>query len=419
MHQNPIQSLLHSITQRKERLHLVTIGLYLLPLTLFIIATVWLTSPKATWPLVPIGLFFCGICSLAVLTLWRYREGIITPVAAPINYSERPETKTDLPIQNNESEEKVLHFQQSLEEYRQQQARYLHELDEKNAGMERLLQENALLHSTLDGAREKQQRESQSLLEQIQQQKVLLEEYQHTINRQRQELSKNEQSIASQENRLRDLTYQLRDQKYEIKTLLQLAEITPEAPPYVPEIEDWQEETPPPMATARTLIENDAQEDHFISSSGEASLLLKRCLDIARKITAPSYYSPSHAPFGHPSPASHNLDLRRLCDSLRSERGAIILLYSPKEDKLLFASPSIKYLSGWSTEKWLQDFTSLLNDQAHEWRNAVRRLTLQGEAVLQLSIPSKDHPPVRVQATLGMVPTGLFRLHVLAILHPM
>lgn len=421
MNQSPINQLLLSITQRKERLHLVTVSLYLFPLIFFIAITVWLTSPSASWPLVPIGLFLASTCSLIVLTLWRFREGILAAIKTPAPISDASESKIETHFEADDSEDKILKFQQSLEEYRKEQVRCQHELDEKNDSLERLMQENTLLHSTLDGAREKHQRETQNYLEQIQQQKVLLEEYQLTINRQRQELNKNEQHIASQENRLRDLTYQLRDQKYEIKTLLQLADIHPEnSAVHNPEPDEWQEDTlpPPPAPIRQQQYEADTTEEHFISTTGEASLLLRRCLDIARKITAPSYYSPSHSPFGHPSPSSHNLDLRRLCDSLRSERGAVILLYSPKEDKLLFVSPSIKLLTGWSAEKWAQEFPGILNEQAHDWRNAVRRLTVQGESILQLQLPAKDHAPARVQAALGTVPTGLFRLHVIAILHP-
>lgn len=420
MAEGPIQTLILRLTQRQEKLHLATLLLYALPLLLLTAIAVWMTSPAIGWPLLPLSLFLASTGSLTILTLWRLREGNLQNIPkAATPFSEKDEIPP-IPSLSQDSEEKILRFQQSLEEYRQEQERYLSEIDEKSTALERFTQENALLHSTLDGAREKYQRENTSLTEQIQQQKTLLEEYQHTINHQRQEISKLEQSSASHENRIRDLIYQLRDQKYEIKTLLQLAEMPIDSPSlHSHEGDDWLEEQPAPLQlNPRHIVEHDSVEEEFISTPGEASLLLKRCQDIARKITGPSYFSPSHAPFGHPSPASHTLDLRRLCDGLRSERGAIILVYSPKEDKLLFVSPTIKLLSGWSTDKFTQDFYSLLGEQAHEWRNAVRRLPVQGETSLNLRFLSKDNREIRVQATLGSIPTGLFRLHVLAVLFP-
>ncbi|MFA6915996.1 MAG: hypothetical protein WC222_06335 [Parachlamydiales bacterium] len=416
MSQGPLQQLILKLTRRQDRLHLATLLIYLIPLLLLTLIAVWIVTPAAGWPLLPLSLFLAATGSLVILTLWRLREGSLLQ---NLPHQETAE-KSEIPsLSSQDSDEKILRFQQSLEEYRQEQQRYLHEIDEKASALDRLMQENSLLHSTLDGAREKHHRENSSLVEQIQQQKTLLEEYQHTINNQRQEISKLEQNIASLENRVRDLTYQLRDQKYEIKTLLQLADMPQDHTTHSHEGEDWLEEIPSlPVLANRHSIEQDTPEEEFISSPGEASLILKRCLDIARKITGPSYFSPSHAPFGHPSTASHTLDLRRLCDSLRSERGAVVLVYSPKDDKLLFISPTIKLLSGWNSDKFAQDFYSLLGEQSHEWRNAVRRLPVQGETSLTIHLNTKDNRGIKLQAFLGAIPTGLFRLHTLAVLFP-
>lgn len=417
MSNSSLQQLILKLTRRQDRLHLATLLIYSVPLLILTSFAVWLATPAISWPLLPLSLFLAAVGSLTILTLWRFREGTLAYSQHPQEFQDKRESTASLSPQ--ESDEKILRFQQSLEEYRQEQERYIHEIDEKANALDRLLQENTLLHSTLDGAREKYHRENNSLMDQIQQQKTLLEEYQHTINNQRQDISKLEQNIASQENRMRDLTYQLRDQKYEIKTLLQLADIPPESNTHSHEGEDWLEEHPaPPALSTRHSPEQDTTEEEFISSPGEASLLLKRCIDIARKITGPSYFSPAHAPFGHPSPASHSLDLRRLCDSLRSERGAIVLVYSPKEDKLLFISPTIRLITGWSSDKFAQDFYHILGEQSHEWRNAVRRLPVQGETSITFHLTTKDNRGLRLNAFLGAIPTGLFRLHTLAVLFP-
>jgi hypothetical protein len=209
---------------------------------------------------------------------------------------------------------------------------------------------------------------------------------------------------------VRDLTFELRDQKYELQMLLKIGDFEGQEPIFT-----RTEELP---STVRPAPATDTLEEEWLKTPGEALLVLKRCLDTARKITAPSYYTPSHTSFGHAAPTSHPLDLRRLCDSLRCEKGAAILLYSPKEEKAVCATPQIETLSGWSPEAWNSDCHPLLGISATEWRSALHRLTIHGEVLLTLTLPTRQATVRRCQAYFGTITSGIFRNYVIGVLFP-
>ncbi len=117
------------------------------------------------------------------------------------------------------------------------------------------------------------------------------------------------------------------------------------------------------------------------------------------------------------SPAdSFALDLRRLCDSLRSENSCTILLYSPKENQLLFANNQIKTVTGWSPDKFVQNFSDIMQDEA-PWRQGIASLTMRSEAKVDLTFKMKSGQDISVHGLLGLIPTGIFRQHIIAVLY--
>lgn len=412
---------LSSLAQHRVSMALTTAALYLIPPIALSVTALWLAAPMVAWSLFTSGIFMGASGALLLLAFWRYREAYLLRKLsvlsrhgdAAINAATGASSTALDTTQHQQQEDKILHFQQNLAEYQQEQARYCRELDLKNETISRLNQELDLYRHTSDKDKERGRRELQTLTEQLQQQKALLEEYQEEIASQRQELAAREQRLLESENKIRDLTFELRDQKYELQTLLKLSDMPAIDMPLTP-LQD-------PLPSRASLFDSSSapqQQEEWVSTPGEALLVLKRCLETARKITAPSYYTPLHAPFGHAAPTSHPLDLRRLCDTLTAERSAALFLYSSKEEQILCATPHIETLTGWSSSVWISEGPTILNGASVEWKSTLHRLSLHGEMALPLSLTCADgsHRPCHVY--LGIIAAGLFRGYIIGVLFP-
>jgi len=244
---------------------------------------------------------------------------------------------------------------------------------------------------------------------QLEQQQGHIIELQETIANQKTILEKRQQQITILETKVSDLTY-------EIKTLLQLAEA--HSGSLYSDLNPSPTLTAPPMQNNDPSIDEDfdISSERQIHSSIEASFQLKRCLDIAQKITGSHRFNSQLNAFLNSPADSFALDLRRLCDSLRSENSGSILLYSPKENLLLFANNQIKLLTGWSPEKFVQNFSEILKDES-SWKQGLASLAMRSEAQIKLSLKARSGNNLQVQANLGMIPTGIFRNHAIAILY--
>lgn len=243
--------------------------------------------------------------------------------------------------------------------------------------------------------------------EQQEQTRQLLLEHQRTINEQRETLEKKQQQIAQLEGQIRDLNY-------EIKTLMEVEErqsiirfpadrYRPKEYDYAPAAVEDDEALPPPP---------------HVNSLEEASQQLKRCLDIAQKITGGQYMHNRPSRLRDLPVENTALEMRRLFDNLRSENQATILLYSPKDNKLLFVNNPIKSLTGWSPEKFVHQFQELQSDGGDAWKQSVSQLSFKNETQATLWITSKSGQPISFNCQMGLIPTGSFRHYVLGVLYP-
>lgn len=187
---------------------------------------------------------------------------------------------------------------------------------------------------------------------------------------------------------------QIHDLRYEIKTLLQLTEVD-----YLTNNEKEEQKT------------EAVHEPTFYPKSSRG--LLTRCIDIAQKITA-GYHSVSknitHDPYA--------FDLRRLRDALRHETGALIVVYSPKEEQLLFANNETKKLFNLSPEHFVQDFSEFAAPSLQKWKNASIQLLTKPDISLLLDFHTKDEEVISLNALLGVIPTGVFRSLIIGVLEP-
>lgn len=213
-----------------------------------------------------------------------------------------------------------------------------------------------------------------------------------------------QQAIEQLENQIHDL-------RYEIKTLLQLAEVDYSRSSFETTARK-KEERPAPKPYLETPVEIFPSFKEGISSQEEASQLLRKCLQIAKTLSA-GYRAATSLPQD-----PYALDLRRLFDELRLETGALIVVYSPKEERLLYASKESKTLLGISPEKFILDFDSLTQDSLALWKSSAAKLLTQNEVSLSLSLKSPSGENKHLDASLGAVPTGVFRNLVIGVIFP-
>lgn len=210
-----------------------------------------------------------------------------------------------------------------------------------------------------------------------------------TIDELRAQIDQKQQQIVHFENQIHDL-------RYEIKTLLHLTEID-----FPQKSSHTQNTTPPP------IHERVYWGEHYVSSDAEAKLLLKQCIEAAQKITG---VCQTKSPVRQKafSVDHFTLDLRLLFDTLREEQGALVSVFSLKDNKIIFANNQTKPLLGYSPEKFVQDFSSILEDQ-FQWNHAIVHLSTKSEVALKVALKSKGGQELHTSCHLGAIPTGIFR----------
>ncbi|HEV8051288.1 MAG TPA: hypothetical protein VGP47_02255 [Parachlamydiaceae bacterium] len=298
----------------------------------------------------------------------------------------------------------------SLAEAQQTQIRLLDEIDILTEEIQKVsfVRQETLQHA--DKIQAELEHTKRAARQQLEMQQNQIRELQEAIANQKAISEKKQQQTMQLENKVGGLTY-------EIKTLLKFAEAH-SGPSLSHDLaESSSQEVQTFSEKTDTYFEPQPSFENFTQSPHEASLQLKHCLDIAQKIKGSQRFGSQIYSFMDSPADSFSLDLRRLCDRLRSETQSVILLYSPKDNQLLFASNQIKTLTGWSPEKFVQNFSELLVDES-EWKQGVGSLAMRSEAEIKLHLRTRSVPNLCVNANLGMIPTGIFRNHTIAVLYP-
>lgn len=426
--------MLKKITLRHNLIGIILV-LYLLPLVLITGYGTSQASPDIFWEILSIGLLAASLGSLAFYTLlysWEKTlpkmtpdDPSLTPIEEPlpIEITELTEPATDLSellqeeIVQLKNEQQNLHTK--LQEALETISSHLEEINYRNEVIQQLTQE-----------RNKFQHEAENLLQDFQAYKHISEqtletekthsvEYQETISEQRSIIEQKQQQIEQLDHKIRDLTY-------EIKTLLQLADMehhTTSMPTH--EKTDSSRGFSVHKNAKNFLVDlnQEVSEEPEISnpkicSSEDAKIQLKRCIDIAQKITGSHHFGAQKSRFGDLYLDNYALDLRRLCDNLRSENSGTILVYSPKDNKLLFTNNQIKDLLGWSPEKFVQDFDNIIQGGMYEWKSSISHMNTMSQTQSRLVMKAKTGQDKLIHCQLGLIPTGVFRNNIVGILYP-
>lgn len=376
------------------------IALYALPVAVLSFYASLFFTPNHSLGILTTGLLLTSIGSillyLSVPSL-DHDPVIETPSISPSSENLPISPTIEEQKQNDENLELLLESQQHVHLLSQQIDNLLleiAELSQKNAEIIKLLEVNK--DEFLSFQEEAKEEQDQT--------RLLLHEHRHTINEQRESLEKKQQQISQLESQVRDLNY-------EIKTLMDVEErqsiIRFPGERYHPkeldfnqfDLEDDEMTSPPP----------------HVNGPEEASQQLKRCLDIAQKITGGQYSHHRSSRLKDLPVESTALEMRRLFDNLRSENQVTILLYSPKDNQMLFVNNPIKSLLGWTPEKFVQQFQELLADGGEGWKQSINQLSFKNETQASLWIASKSGQHVSIKCHLGLIPTGSFRHYVIGV----
>lgn len=397
--------------QGRYRILLAIIGCYLLPLIIYIFLTSFFASSNKVWMATALGLFLTAAGTLILfflITEWEdvfiaEKNQLMASKASPMPI---PESTIDPQL----LEEAEMRFQMVFEELsasKEQEIRLEEELMESRAQILIHAKEGEVFQRQLEQTVKEFNHFKLSSEEKLEQNHLFLGEYQQTINELRNAVETKQQLIGQLESKVRDLTY-------EIKTLLQIAEKVQNERPALVHNQLIGESNAPYHAKEEETSTPQNFERPSILSNGIAAQL-KRCLDIAQKITGGSHYANRLTRARDLSLDNNALDLRRLCDSLRSEASSPLWVYSPKENKLIFANQEIKNILGWHPEKFIQNFSEIINSQSNEWQNALAQLAYKNNCQTQLSLKTKNGQTTLLQCHMGVISTGLFRGNIIGI----
>lgn len=383
--------------QDRQLLSATVIFLYLIPLFFFSYYSIGLMSHDKSWSILSIGLLIVTGGSLTLYFFICYwEEALRSKMQTSTSLAENESKVTSLEPALNESLKELHLLQTNLKESHDLQLRLHDELNLKTFELQKSQEDHQMFSA-------KAEQIGQEFIEY----KIFSEEQLKQKNLQ---VNLLQQTIEEQREVIQQLTTKVNDLGYEIKTLLYLQENEPkpaEIPSKIQPIKPIEE------VEDLTRFASDTQ----VRSHGDALMLLRRCVNTAEKLLGHSYYGSESSRYFEPSLPHYTIDQRRLFDVLRNENGAVVFVYSQRDDKMLFVNNQVKTLLGWSPEKFVSEFFAFLADGQTAWQEAMHQLSSDNEAQARLLIKSKEGQDVIAQCQLGTISAGLFKNHVIGILY--
>jgi uncharacterized protein YoxC len=213
------------------------------------------------------------------------------------------------------------------------------------------------------------------------------------------------------------LDQKIKDLTYEIKTLLQIADMCTSIGNETQEQDSGGCTLNETAHDYQVFVENEEEDHGQVHHPDDAKMQLKRCIDIAQKITGSQHFATHKSRFGDLALDNYALDLRRLCDNLRSENSSTVFVYSPKDKKLLFINNQVRDFLGWTPDKFVQDFDHIVQEGMFEWNNSILQLSSFNQSQTRFVMRAKSGKDVLVHCQLGLIPTGVFRSNVIGVLY--
>lgn len=433
-------------TNNRLTLSAYLVVFYFIPVIFFAAYSVSQMSASKSWSILSIGFLLIAVCSLLfILFLYRWDRVVQDKFKRHFSYDIQPpekETKvTSLDpallfdhsvsitepeiLSVKETAKELTILQSNLKDNQDKIARLSDELINKENEHKVYAEENKQL--SIKAQQVSQDFSDYKLFseEQLKQKNMQLAALQQVIEDQRTEVEKRQEQIHQLDTKIHDLSYEIKTLLYlneselptisnsflkvdsSIRTLVQMPLRNPLEAIMPTELseEGWEEgETIPVESQIRNAV--------------EATLLVRKCINIAQKLTGANYYSNESSRFREFSSSHYTIDQRRLFDSLRIETSGLVLVYSQKEHKLLFANNQTKHLLGCSPEKFVAEFPAFIQEGLNDWKRALMQLSTNPETQARLLAKTKHGQEVLLNCHLGLIPTGLFRNFVICVLYP-
>lgn len=420
-------------TNSRQLLSGAVLFFYLIPLLFFASYSIGLMSRNKSWLILSLGLLLIATCSLILILLLNYWENNLKSKQAHDLFPPRHNTiepkvtaldliyEMDQPLSKYEpkSNGNELSLMEALNESQMQNNRLQEEIENLHRTVDAFADENKALKNASEKA--SQDLEDYKLFseEQLKQRQLQIGSLQQTVDDQRSEMEKRQEQIQLLDTKIYDLSY-------EIKTLLHLNESEKEitvsnnsepARQVIHEFNSELENGSPLAILTEEAAQNEAG-NLSIKTSAEAAALLKKCLANAQKLTGANFNTPEASRYREFSSTHYNIDQRRLYECLRSETSGLIMVYSPKDNKVQFANQIAKTLLGWSPEKYASDFFTIIQEGMTYWKKALSLLSSTPESQARLLAKTKQGQEILLNCHLGAIQSGLFRGYVIGVLYP-
>ena len=417
----------------RQTLSLAAIILYLIPFLFFAFYNIDLMSKNKSWSILSLGLLMIAACSLILILFiyyWEqaFRSHIQNNTSQELHYAEKANkvTSIDSSLETEMEVDHPVHFNLLPSKSKEQESLLIEDLLNHKQEISNLQEENKNLQFQFDETIKDFSDYKLFSEEQLKQKNIHISDIQQVTDELQIGLDKKHLHNQQLEIKIRDLSY-------EIKTLLYLhdSEATTlkrgskerthlntnfsQNSSQDPIIQK-EKHAPTPLFPEEKKI-NPALENS-IKTASEASELLKRCLALAQKLSGNHYYGNESSRYWEIPTPHYTIDQRRLFDSLRNENGAIILVYSPRDNRVLFVNNQCKEFLGWSPEKFIQGFGSIIQDGLPEWKKALSLLNSPiSESQARLLIKSKHGEEIVMHCHLGNIASGVFKNYIIGVLY--
>lgn len=346
-----------------------------------------------------------------LLQQWELAVRALRPADRFVNDPTEEESSKETSIDHSQAQA-LAEAQASVTEWQQKSLSQESLLNKREQEVYLLSREKERFQRQADGLLQEFSEYRCSTEEQLHQKEIFISELQQTLAEQRAGVEKKQQQLTLLENKVGEL-------RYEIRTLLQLAEV--QAPTISKE--ESASYRPPRDSVTIAYRSTDSigavdQDQPSHQNGEEVSHQLRRCIEIAEKMTGVPHFSQGNKRLGDLPINPFSLDLRRLCDALCSENGIAVLLYSPREKQLLFAHPLVKQVSGWSPDKFTQHFDEIIEPSSEEWHRALSHLSYRHETPVALRLQGMSNEMIDCECFMALVPSGVFRNYAMAVLQP-
>lgn len=427
---------MNNLGNSRASLALAIIGFYLVPIVLLSAYSVGLMPMNSSWSLFSVGLLSgaIGSCGL-LLMIYRWENGLRQRLVSAIK-SSTPPTEVPQPLPTpppshpvpkpappppeiddekiRKENEKLI--AEAISPWQCKHEQMISELNLKEEELKQSLEERKNMQSQILTLRGELDSFRDKMRLQLQQEQNHNAEFQKTIDEQRAQIESQQNHINAMESKVLDLSY-------EIKTLVSLTnyenlekEKSVEKT-HAPSLTLYEPKKSPNTDPKISPISSAPLSSQPNKSLEAVSRQLTHFIDIAANMASVQnlHGVPSH--LNDFAVDGYGLELRRLCENLNMENRYIVLLHSPKDNKIHFVNDHVKSVLGWTPEEFIRQFSTIILKGKDEWQREIDLMESNREGILSMHLKTSASDAIQLQCHLRAITEGTFRNHVISVLY--